>query len=100
MPDWVSAQGLHFLFLTTHADVTAKCTSRFSLNADKSACICRPGKVLSPDGTLCVARCVTGWYDFGNGSCATCPEPFFACTDAVTPTRWCVPSRLEGVMPL
>ncbi|GAA5881264.1 hypothetical protein JCM3774_002869 [Rhodotorula dairenensis] len=63
------------------------CAGGFSLNADKSACVCREGKILSPDGSLCVARCVTGWYDFGNGSCANCPTPCFACSDATTPTR-------------
>ncbi|GAA5986253.1 hypothetical protein JCM10908_006477 [Rhodotorula pacifica] len=63
------------------------CPAGFALNDDKSACICRPGKFLSPDGSQCVSRCVTGWFDFGNGSCATCPDPFFACSDAVTPTR-------------
>lgn len=62
----------------------------FSLNKEKTACICHGGKVLSPDGSLCVARCVTGWYNLGNGSCATCPSPFFACSNAVTPTRWYV----------
>ncbi|GAA5867152.1 hypothetical protein JCM3774_004411 [Rhodotorula dairenensis] len=71
------------------------CPSGFSLNADKTACICRAGKVLSPDGSLCVARCVTGWYDLGNGSCVTCPEPFFACTDALTPTRCATPTFLH-----
>lgn len=77
------------------ADPIGLIPSRFSLNKDKSACICQLGKVLSPDGSLCVARCVTGWFDLGNGSCATCPSPFFACSDAVTPTRWYVLQLLE-----
>lgn len=33
---------------------------RFSPNADKSACVCRPDKFLTPDGENCVSRCVTG----------------------------------------
>ncbi|KWU43004.1 hypothetical protein RHOSPDRAFT_35390 [Rhodotorula sp. JG-1b] len=61
--------------------------ARLTCSAGQSACICQPGKVMSPDASLCVARCVTGWFDLGNGSCATCPSPFFACSDAATPTR-------------
>ncbi|KAK4336324.1 extracellular matrix protein FRAS1 [Rhodotorula toruloides] len=67
-----------------------KCDAGFTLSEDKTLCVCRDGKFLSPAGDKCWSRCVTGTFDAKNGTCASCPEPYLACIDAATPTRWSV----------
>ncbi|GAA5985952.1 hypothetical protein JCM11641_004839 [Rhodosporidiobolus odoratus] len=78
------------------ATTALRCTNGFSINADKTECICREGKVISVDGSKCLDNCTSGSYKVGDGTCAACPAPFAKCSSPTVATGCLDVSYLSG----
>ncbi|GAA6057436.1 hypothetical protein JCM3770_002463 [Rhodotorula araucariae] len=62
------------------------CKNGFSINAAKTGCICREGKVTNVDKSKCLEACSSGSYPVGDGTCAACPAAFAKCSSATVAT--------------